>query len=182
VKVLVQWTLAEPGDWEEIEVTRLSHWRGLPRKPEPAGGEPIDNERGWLYGINVQGVLLHGMDHYSVRPLPGGSVEVTRWNDDPEDWPGGTRYAQVWTFHALRPDQHGNLNTHQELVVYAEDQAMRDHWAQARTTGGAVEVRPWSDFVVPDARDTIHGVWMSDELDAAHQARQSVRGWREWAV
>ena len=181
MRVFVQWTLATPTDWIELDIRNSGPfrraWENLPSKPEPVGGEAINNTPGWLYDLNVQGVEFAGADHYTLRPTDTG-VEVTTWNDDPTDWPVGTRNAAVWTFRPLRPDPRygGQLNTDQSLTVY--DERDPSPFVGQSTTGGPVIVRPWSEFVVP-ATKAIHGIWVPDALAASHRAARSLRGWRE---
>ena len=50
------------------------------------------------------------------------------------------------------------------------------------TTGGPVRVLPWSDFSVPAANMTCHGVWAADALSDAHVAVRGKRPWREWVT
>lgn len=182
MRVLLQWTLATPGDWEPLELADIRQWRQLPRRPEPVGGETIDNTKGWLFDVNVQGVTMGGADHYSVRPAPGGGLEVIRWFDDPEEFPAGQRYAQVWSFQRPAPDARhgGRVNTVQFLTVYAEDPAMRAKWEGQATSGGPVTVLPWSAFTPPPPNLTVHGIWVSDALLQQHVAARGVRGWEEW--
>lgn len=181
MKVLLQWTKANPEDWVEIDLRGSGPlrraWENLPAKPLPVGGEVIDNTLGWLYNVNVQGVEFAGFDHYTGRPIDTG-VEITAWNDDPEDYPPGQRFAHVWTFRALRPDPRygGQLNTDQSLTVY--DERDPSPFVGQSTSGGPVIVRPWSEFVIPGTR-IIHGIWVNDELAAAHRNVKSLRGWRE---
>lgn len=182
MRVLLQWTKASPTDWETLDLTEIRQWRQLPKKNEPVGGETIDNSPGWLYDANIQGVLIGGADHYSARLVPSVGVMLIRWNDDPEDWPVGTRNAQEWTFAKPAPDQRhgGAMNTVQYLTCYNEDPALQAHWAQQSTSGGPVTSLPWSSFVPPAANLTIHGIWVPDTLSDLHRNTQSVRGWKEW--
>lgn len=181
MKVLIQWTKANPEDWIEVDVRNSGPfrraWENLPAKPLPVGGEAIDNAPGWLFTINVQGVDFSGFDHLTGRPTDTG-VEVTAWNDDPDDYPPGERFAQVWDFRPLRADPRygGALNTEQYLTVY--DERVPSPFTGQVTSGGPVVVRPWSEFVIPTTR-TIHGIWVSDELAASHRNVRSSRGWRE---
>lgn len=176
MRVLLQWTRTSPRGWEEVDSTE---WRALPKLPEPHGGVEVpDDEPGWLYRLNVQGVEFTA-DHYAVEPLPGRACRVTVWNDDPEDYPPGERFARVWTFRLLRPDPavRGQWNTFQKQVIYAEPViAERMMWA------GVPEsvIRPFSAFTPPDERDVRHGIWVPQTLNARHDAARPERGWREW--
>lgn len=180
MRLSIQWTLGTPGDWIDLDLLpngparRL--WENLPTKPVPKGGETIDHQPGWLFNLNVQGVEFEGFDHCTARPLDNG-IEVTAWNDDPEDYPPGQRFAHVWTFLPLRADPRygGQLNTEQYLTVY--DEGMPSPHEGHSTSGGPVVVRPWSEFVVPTTK-VIHGIWVSDELAAAHRAAKTERSWR----
>ena len=82
MKIYVQWTLANPQDWSPVEVVKDPDWRTLPKKNEPVGGEVIDDNPGWVYALNVQGVRFSSFDHYSVRFAPlENALLVTVWND-----------------------------------------------------------------------------------------------------
>ena len=133
-----------------------------------------DNQPGWVFDLNIQGVCFTG-DHYAVENLDDGSagVRVTVWNDDPDDWPPGTRHAHVWEFFKLQPDPEngGAYNTVQKRTTYAEAQARFANWAG---------VRPWSEFVPPPEAVTRHGVWVEDEKATELQAAAEHHGWREW--
>lgn len=183
MKLLLQWTLADPTDWIEFDFTQLQQLRQLPKKALPDGTDLIDNNPGWVYAFNLQGIVFSGFDHYSARPLPPQGVEVICWNDDPEDYPDGP-WAQVWQLRPLRSDPRygGQTNTDQSLTVYTDDPAIVAFWTGQTTSGGPVTVLPWSEFVQPANNLTLHGVWVTDELAETHRARRSAHGWREWSA
>lgn len=178
MRVLVQWTRAHPRGWEEVDSAAFGQ---MPVRPLPGPGVlgGADDVPGWVHRLNVQGVELTA-DHYAVEPLPGGGCRVFAWNDDPEDYPPGEKYARVLEFLPLAPDARfgGAWNTRQRQVVYAEPAVL------GRMTGhGPVEhteFRPWAEFVAPPEMITRHGVWVADALNARHDAALTVRGWREW--
>lgn len=186
MRVLVQWTKANPEDWVELDIRDTPQlrraWERLSSKPEPQGGEAIDNNPGWIFDINVQGVLFAGHDHYSVGLItsPEFGIRVTVWNDDPEDYPPGERYAQVFEFFEPAPDPRygGQVNTRQRLTVY--DERIPSPWEGTKTSMGPVTVRPWSEFVPPSNALTRHGIWVDDSLLDQHKAVRSSRGWRDW--
>lgn len=193
MRILVQWSLATPGDWSTIDLgvsgAAARAWRNLPRKPVPVGGDVIDEQRGWVYDVAVQGVLLGGHDHYAAEPIIGDGVLFTHWDDDPEDWPAGTRHAWQWTFRPGIADRSvvvdGATIRHrgpdQSLTIYAEP-AYRERLPSVLECGGQFVIfRPWSAFTAPVAAVTLHGVWLSDELDRAHAAARRKVDWREWA-
>lgn len=182
MKVYVQWSLADPQDWQLLDMATIQAWRNLPKKPVPVGGEVIDNTPGWPYAVNVQGVLLYGWDHWAAA-IVNKQLVVTVWRDDPDDLPPEEFVAQVWTFGNLRPDpRYGDeLNTDQLLTVYAGAN-VAPRWEGKSTTGGPVTVLPWADFVPPTEQNTRHGIWLPDALDQAHHARESIHGWQEWAT
>lgn len=179
MRVLVQWTKANPSGWQELDIgpagAARNRWRNLPKKPEPVGNEAIDNSDGWIYDINCQGITFSGSDHYAIEPgsdpVLGEFVKITTWNDDPEDWPPGTRYAIEWVLYDPAPDPAlgGIMNTRQVRRFWAEDQAKFP------------EALPYDSFVVPPANITRHGIWITDSKASEHVGvRGSVRGWREW--
>ena len=143
--LLVQWTRSNPRDYE-----RVDSWADLPKKPEPVGGEVIDDSPGWVYGLSFGVRYLRGFDHYRVA---GGDVLV--WNDDPEDFPFGRRHAYVYLADGRRE-------------TYGEPFA-RQHF-----TLGA-EARPWSAFVLPPEEGTLHGIWISRALAREHERTNSWR-------
>lgn len=175
MRVLLQWTRAAPRGWEEIDSTQ---WQALPKRPEPRGSEALDDQPGWIYRLNVQS-LDFTADHYAVEPLPGRACRVTIWNDDPEDYPDGEKYARIWTFKPLRPDPAfgGQWNTSQTQVIYAEQViAARMMWAGVPENA----ILPFSQFTPPDERNVRHGIWVPQDLNARHDAERPERDWREW--
>jgi len=177
VRVLIQWTRANPTDWETLDMTSNTQWRQLPSKPEPVGGEVIDDDAGWVYGLNVQGIGFDGYDHYSVQ-MHGAGLDVTIWNDDPVDHTGEFR-ALVWTLLLPTLDpRYGQVNTRQALTVY--DEVSPSPWIGQTTSMGPVTVLPWADFNPPQANMTRHGIWVSDTLADLHKGARALHGWREW--
>jgi len=174
MKLLVQWTLKSPDNWVLLD---SSAWASLAKLPEPAKGKTGDNnvKPGWVFDLNAQGVRFSGNDHYAVEDLGGGSIRVTVWNDDPDDWPEGTKYARVWTLLPLAPDDElgGAINTKQTQIIYAQD------------TAKFPSALPWEDFLL--IRDAIlasglerHGIWVSDRKSEEHVAAQESWSWRHW--
>ncbi len=139
-------------------------------KPEPTGGETLDELDGWVYAECCQGVTVKGHDHYAVEHVDAETCRITGWSDDPFDWPVGTRHAEVWTFRNLAPDDAlgGAINTSQTKEIYAEDDS-----AFISAT------KPWRDFVAP-TRNVRHGIWVSDDEAAAHDAAGVAPSWRTW--
>lgn len=172
----MQWATAEAGDWAELDVRPgKSAWAQTPARPEPRGGERLDARGGWVVAVSVQGVVFEGFDHYSVGAVGADGVNVWVWNDDPEEWPPGTRYAEHWRFLPPALDDNGALNTRQRVVRYLEPDAPAGLRVPARTAEGPVEVLPWSAFKPPtDAR---HGIWLAS-IDPYRAARRPVN-WRE---
>ena len=181
MRVYVQWTKLNPEDWVELDVRNTGPfrkaWENLPAKPLPVGGESIDNAPGWITCLNVQGIEFTGADHYAVEPLVDG-LRVTMWDDDPVDFPPGTRSARAWELRAPAADARfgGQLNTRQSLTVY--DEATPSRWEGVTTTDGPVVVRPWSEFVPPATAR--HGIWIDEPLLDAHRAIRTSHDWREW--
>lgn len=185
VKVLVQWSLASPQDWVEIDAHA---WAGLAKKPLPKGGETVDGQPGWIFDVCVQGWCLRGCDHIALEPL-GDGVRVYRWFDDLEDVETDYRHGQIielrsgWVDRTLTfPD--GSSIRHQgpdqRLVEYAENMDAHRPFVAGECGGLAVEFRPWSEWTPPPDRLVRHGVWLSEELLHAHMAKQRPVSWREW--
>ena len=123
MKVLVQHTRLTPTDWVEIDSTA---WGSLPFKDVPPPGFPrddsvIDEVDGWIFNVSVQGVEFGGGDHYAVEEIGAGGIKITKWNDDPDDFPDGHKFAEVWTILPLGPDVGlGNaISTKQTIVIFA---------------------------------------------------------------
>lgn len=177
MKVLVQWAHSRPRDWVEID---SSHWASFAKKRLPRGSDTIDDVDGWINSINIQGVIYACFDHYAVEDIGDGSVRVTVWNDDPEDFAPGELYARVTFFWPLQPDPSfgGAYNTRQQQVIYAQPGALTTLFPYGVPEG--IEVRPWEEFRRPSEIITRHGVWLPDDLFSAHDKTKSLRGWREW--
>jgi hypothetical protein len=178
-RVCVQWTLDNPSDWAEVD---SKDWASTPQKPPPANSSRIiDAQPGWVHRVCVQGVEFVG-DHYAVEHVDDETTKVTVWNDDPADYPVGQRFAQVWTFKSLAPDPRfgGAINTRQSQVVYLDfGGPLHTSWA-ANGLIENLEFKDWSEFIEPDASITRHGIWVTDEHNAAHERRYTKRDWREW--
>lgn len=163
MRVLYQPVQETPGDWRECG---SEEWAGL---------ESCD-----VNAINVQGVVFEGADHYSVRPVSPGVVDVIGWHDDPADWPAGYRWARVIVVRHLTPDpsKNGAINTWQTQVIYAETE-IEKVLAAAYAGNPMIEIKPWSYFD-PGCPNPMPGIWLSDQQYADHQSAREVHGWREW--
>ncbi len=160
MKILVQWTKATPEDWIELD---SSEWDSLIvpfAKAEPRGGENVNSQPGYIYAVNVQGMVSGSADHYHIEHLGVAGCRLTMWADDVED--GDAPWAKVWTFAPLVTDEktRGGFNTEIEQEDFFGDKYQR---------------------FIPPTENVVHGIWVSDELDATHETVRSVRSWREWA-
>ncbi len=175
MKTLIQWSLDTPKNWEQID---SSQWTSTPKKPEPSGIETVDTNKGWVHGLNIQGVIFEA-DHYHVIDIVDG-VRVTIWNDDPIDWPVGYRHARVWDIFNIQPDAKLNqaLNTKQSQVVYAEQKVMPALNASAPLQNTTFE--DWSNFVPPAELEVRHGIETDITLHNDHVSIRSQEGWRKW--
>lgn len=181
--VSVQWTLASPSDWVDIDLAAKGKgaraWLQLARKAEPTGGETLDDEPGWLFDVVVQGVHLYGFDHVAGEPLDSDGLRFYGWNDDVTDPEASPyRWGEVWEFYPPAPDpaHGGQLNTQQRKTVFTEDEAER--FTGQATTLGPVEVKPWSQWVAPPENLVRHGIWVHDEV--LWRRHFEVRGRRPW--
>jgi hypothetical protein len=172
LKLYLQWAKATPEDWFPVDISRVAQVRNLPKKGIPTASSVLDNTPGWLCGLNVQGIDFSGYDHTAVEVV-GDGLRITGWQDDTEDF-GDTRWATEWTLMPPAPDPAlgGRMNTVQSRRIWATPDAAV--WFPG------VDVLPWSEFTPPATNLTLHGVWMSNDLYAAHQAVRTHRGWREW--
>lgn len=177
MRIYIQWTKANPEDWVTFDLRDTPQlrrgWERLAKKAEPVGGETIDNTDGWIFDINIQGIQFGGSDHYAADfgtdPTLGFFLRVTTWNDDPVDWPIGTRIATEWTLYEPAFDPIvGQINTRQVRRFWADDLV---RWPTAL---------PYSEFVPPAESITRHGIWVSDQLRDQHISIRGRHGWREW--
>ena len=111
--IYLQWAMAVPKDWTAVNVTRDQQIRTAAKKAEPIGNEILDNNPGWLFGANCQGIDFSGFDHTAIEVLQGDGLRITVWNDDPEDYPPGTRFAIRWDLFppAADPKIGNRINT-----------------------------------------------------------------------
>ncbi len=176
MKVLVQHTTTDPGDYVELD---SSEWSQLPVKSVPTDADPLNREPGWIFDLMIQGISFGGADHYCVEDIADGGVRVIVWNDDSDDIPESEFSAQVWTLMPLAPDDklNGAINTRQSKIIYAAPARM----ARIQLPIENTEVRPWSEFVPPAEAESRHGVWVhSFKLLGKHQRRGLPHSWREW--
>lgn len=182
-RLCIQWTQDSPNDWDEIP---FADW-----SKQPDGGVPVDawtpsQAKKWPHAICMFGTVFRNYDHLAVVPLSGNGldtgpfVRIVGWNDDPDDFPIGHRYAFEMDFWHIQADPRlGNgLNTKAVSRVYVEPiAALRfQRPVQNRT------VFPWTDFVPPPAELTRHGIWEPDTLYDDHNLARHNPSWREWGL
>lgn len=183
MKVLYQFALKHPTEWQEIDA---KDWHTLPQRPIPKKGElgGKDNAHGWLRNVSVQGITNEGFDHVAIEPITIGldeGVKMTSWNDDPDDYPVGERNAIVWTILPLAPDPKLGMaiNTRQSCIRYCEGERYDRLIANIPQN---TTVRPWTEFIPPADEITRHGVWLDNPKLAEHisKAPQAEFGWMHW--
>jgi len=172
LKILIQWTRAHPVDWEELD---SSKWFAAPKKPIPVGMELIDDDAGWPYQICVQGITFTA-DHYAVSDLPGRAINVAHWNEDDEDYPDGEKFASIWTFYPLVGDAELGYRIKMSQVMYAQSEVAKRIPADRENC----VMKEWEEFPRPDFEITKNGIWVSDELNEAHDKARSNPNWRDW--
>lgn len=179
MKVLYQWALKDPQDWQQIDAKDFAT---LPKKPIPIqlGGQ--NNQLGWLADLMVQGVRFNGYDHIAVEKViiqNEEAVKVTCWNDDPQDYPIGQRQARVWTFLPLVPDAKlgGAINTRQSQIIYAEGER---YVKLISNPPENTTIKLWFEFVPPPDSITRHGVWLTDQKWQEHLDTRIEWSWRHW--
>lgn len=162
MKIAVQWTTQTPQDWEDIA---SQDWISTPSKPEPGLGDVIDEAKGWVHALNVQGVTFDGFDHYAIEDL-GDAVRVICWIDAP----GFDRQALEVHLTLLQPNQWGAWDTRQTFTHYAEGETLQRLQTQGQiySTGGSVQVHPFDQFTPPDSSITRHGKGVPDDLHHDH--------------
>lgn len=177
--VYLQWAKAVPESWESYDLTSNAQVRRFARKAEPNANSALDQQPGWLVAANIQGVTVTGWDHVGVE-VSGDLITLSCWNDDPDDWPVGERWGNVWTFLPCAPDYslpghlNGAMNTRQTSTCYADPGSNADVH-----NPGAMD---FALFPYPDTRNVFHGIWVGDTLWAEHEQLQAPHGWREWII
>lgn len=177
MEILVQHSLANPGDWVALD---SADWAGLTKKPEPVGGEVFDQLPGWVNTICIQGMRLSG-DYIVVIDRPDiEGCDVIVANVDPEDWAVPDRYVKHYTFLPLAPDltKGGAINTRITYKVYAGATAIKRY--DVANDPALTEALPMRDFLVPLEALKRYGIWRSDEDYAAHVTARTIKGWRDW--
>lgn len=203
MKIFVQWATDDP--MAALQELDSSEWDALPKRPAPVGGELIDDQPGWVRSLNIQGITPH-KDHYCVEDMPNGSVKMTHWNDDPDDWTPEEFIAEETIIRPLKMqfnEVHGKeiLNTDHHVIIYADP----SRWDKFNhLVSDSIELKTWAEFVIPGQNKTMaqlndqqkaaiyknnnkvrHGVWLPDSLNNAHEivmkkSSKVKRGWREW--
>lgn len=204
--VYIQWTRANPQDWEAYDLQSLNDWRKLPKKDEPApGGEglmlhdfgdergqqwvldpshPTADEPGWITSIAIAGVTHQADHHYAGRD--GARIRYVRWNDD-DEW-AGDRYADQRSYGLpVVDDALGILQPDMVQTIWAES-ATRRAKVMGRYTGRPparypISVYGWDQFDEPGPANLVrHAVWTTDALADAHMAaRTFVPDFPGWA-
>ncbi len=178
----MQWARASPGDWELATCAQVTAEAGA---PVPDGTQVLQvTDRRYINCFNVQGNLGRA-DHYAFVELADGGTEITQWDDDPDDWDPADFIARRIVLPPLRADAAlgGLINTAGRQTIYAGPRKLAELLTpRANGTIGYdnATIFPLSDFVEPDPSVTLHGIWMSDDLFAAHDQVTGLRGWREW--
>lgn len=174
MRVLIQWATSTATDWVAYDITRAADVRALPKKPSPTDSSVLDGQPGWIAAVNIQGIEFAGFDHIGFG-ISGTALVVTCWNDDPADYPAGTRWGQVWTLDTPAPDPRfgGQVNTRQTLAWYCEANS-------EPVLAGITGYQPFTAMPIPAANNTIHGVWVSDTQWDTLRTVRTPHGWREW--
>lgn len=181
-KINVQWAQSTVPDWSLVDV---GAWATQPTKADPIGDTTsltgigdilLNGQKGWIFAINVQGVVFSYYDHYAIQGT-ASQVIVTAWRDDPLLFPVGTRQADVATINSLKFDAKvGQDNTDQSYVWYREG-AQYDNLI-ANGAPENVTVARYSDFVAPDASIVKPGIYLSDTKYNEFIAAETEKGWR----
>ena len=183
IKMFVQWAKANPQDWA---LSNAEVWGSLNAKIDPVGDVSLagfgigdvllDNAPGWVFAVNIQGVVFDYYDHYHVAQADT-TVVVTAWRDDAIIFPEGIKQADVMTF--LEPafdNKTGQVNTRQTLIIYAQPD---NSWWTRGCPCGEITVEPWANFVAP-ITGVKHGIYLSDAKWDEHLASRTLHGWNEW--
>lgn len=189
MKLFLQWAQSNPGDWV---LSDAGKWATSLTKSDPVGdtlnditrGDALlNNQPGWVFAINVQGLEFAWYDHYHINDLTDGSngMVVTAWVDDLSTATGYQfRRADVSTFLPLAFDPRvGGTNTVQSFILYREGTEYDNRLAQGMPEN--TTLRQYSDFVVPTS-NVKNGIYVSDVKWNEHVAARTQKGWRDWLV
>lgn len=183
MRVLVQWGLRTPADWEAIDPhADPQAWAKLPKRARPSGVQTPNNQRGWIVALNCQGLIAES-DVIAVEPVVIDGepcIRLTEWDDTSQE--PGYEQARVWTIKPLAPDPAlgGRLNTRQSVVCYYGDTLYGLTMLDPSRIEPNRTVRHWSEFTPPAESLRRYGVLLSDTLWQQHRARRSQRGWADW--
>jgi hypothetical protein len=174
-KLYVQWAQSNVPDWSLLSV---SNWASQPTKLDPIGDTSaitgigdllLDNQKGWIFSLNVQGVIFNYYDHYAITG-DETSITVTAWRDDPLLFPVGHRQADVAVINSLKFDAKvGQDNTDQVFTFYRE--------GSEYDSNNPLQ-RPYSEFVTPDASITKPGIYLSDSKFNEFINAETLKGWK----
>ena len=172
MKLLVQWTQSNPNDWVEID---SSEWASLPKRPEPKGGEGIDDSPGWIYGVNVMGTVFIGNDHIAIEDINDTDIKVTTWSDDLDDYSERNAMVTIFKPHGPSAIRRGAIVTNNSAVKYSEGKKY-----ELLNGKNFPNLKYYDEFVPPDEKVTRHGIWIPDRLADQHDNIRARHGWREW--
>lgn len=178
----VQWATNPAQDWVELDT---KDWLLTPKLPIPDGSETLDSTLGWIFRINIQGVVFSGYDHYAVEDR-GNHVLVHAWNSDLEDYDHEDLYASSWEFYEIRDeiyaDNRGFIknrwNTNQNREIFGNSGFIQKMPKEIRS----LVQRSHDDFAqirLPDVR-TRHGVWVHEQSVFNTLGSFKPNGWRDW--
>ncbi len=201
--VYFQYARANPLDWEAVNIINDGDIRDLPKKDEPAEGDPGTTEAdvgggegvktvldvthadaddpGWISDISIQGQSLGGADWFHLD-MDGGSLVVTLVMDDVDDHPGVRRAAR-YRYGLMQID--GSLeiprlqpNITRELA-WAEHPTDQSHYMDRGFTTAT-----WADFSPPGPENKRrYGIWQETGNALAQElAKTTNRGYPEWIV
>jgi len=184
MKVFIQWATDPKSEPEEFD---SSDWNNLPKKPEPAGPQTIDNVKGWVQSLSCMGITFKA-DHYSIsenlRGYPAGTIKITFWNDSGDD--EDNIHAGVWIMQDMKLREIEGIkkwvpNLYEERYYSPNVQKkMKDDGiTPIFCSGRLVKLHNYSDFIPPDESITKHGVLISESLLAEYELQKD-HLYREW--
>jgi hypothetical protein len=183
IKIFTQWALSNPRDWDLVDT---SVWTSLPTKNDPVGdvslaglaiGDTLlNNVKGYIFALNVQGVTFNWYDHYAVENT-SEAITVTAWRDDPILFPEGQRQVDVGIFKPLKFDPKVSQdNTDQSFIFYREG---RQYDNLNGNLPANITLKQYSEFVAPAPSVTKPGIYVSDSKWDQHINAETLKGWRE---
>jgi hypothetical protein len=156
MKIYIQWTTNPASGWIKYD---HKDWSNILFKPAPVGGEIIDDTPGWIFRLNVQGVIFGG-DHISMWEEEG-KLRVSLINNDRDDFSLNDMLKVDFSFDTVLENKTNSMYT-------------RTRQSRSLEKGFNNET-----FKFPQNSIVGHGIWVNQNLYNDHNSFKP-SGWRDW--